>query len=515
MLTNNDTEEINKGLKLLVKTSFVVFIGILLSKIFTYVYRIIIARHFGPEIYGLFSLAIMTIGWLVAFSSLGLTHGLLRFIPLYRGKKQINRIKHILKISTTILFFSSIIAGLILFFSADFISIKIFHNSDLIIFLKIFSFLIPFIIFSSILLATLRAFEEISWYSFIFNILQNCVKVVFIILLIFLGFKVHAIIFSYFLGFLSMFLVAYFVCKHKLPEIFGKYKLNKKIKSKINKEFVSYSWPIMFSTILGTMLFWVDSFLIGYFMGATDVGFYNAAVPIVLLIGFAPELFMQLFFPLINRKFSHKNLRVIKELSQQVGKWIFILNFPLFLMMILFPGAIINIFFGETYLVAENSLRILAIGNFILYLLYISYNLISMIGKSKLLLINTSIALIINIILNLILIPKYGINGAAFSTTIVLILLSMALLFEAKHYTSIIPIRKRIIKIFLVSLIPLSILIFLKQFVVINLISLLLFGLFFILSYLLLIFATGCLDKNDFMILRSLKKKIKFMNNNL
>ena len=103
MLNNDNTEEINKGLKLLVKTSFVVFIGILLSKIFTYIYRIIIARHFGPEVYGLFSLAVMAIGWLVAISSLGLTHGLSRFIPLYRGKKQINRIKHILKISTRLL----------------------------------------------------------------------------------------------------------------------------------------------------------------------------------------------------------------------------------------------------------------------------------------------------------------------------------------------------------------------------------------------------------------------------
>ena len=143
----NTEEQVNKGLKLLVKSSFIVFIGLFLSKVLTYVYRIIIARHFGPEVYGLFSLAIMVLGWFVAISSLGLADGLGRFIPLYRGKKEYNKIKYLLKISVTILFFSSIIAAVILFFSAKFISINFFHNSNLIIFLKIFSFLIPILIF--------------------------------------------------------------------------------------------------------------------------------------------------------------------------------------------------------------------------------------------------------------------------------------------------------------------------------------------------------------------------------
>lgn len=508
MPDKNTKEQVDKGLKLLVKSSFIVFIGLFLSKILTYVYRIIIARQFGPEVYGLFSLAVMVIGWFVAFSSFGLSNGLIRFIPIYRGKKEFNKIKYLFKISTTILFFSSLIAAFILFFSADFISIKFFHDSGLIIFLKIFSFLIPLWIFSDFLISILRAYEEISWYSFIFNILQNAVKVLTLALLVFLGFNSNSVIFSYLLGFLSMFLVAYFVCKYKISEIFGKYKLKKQIKLKIKKEFISYSWPIMFTSIIGSVFYWIDSFSIGYFKTALEVGLYNAALPIALLMSFAPELFMQLFFPLINKEFSRKNWETIKQLSQQVGKWIFIINLPIFLIILLFPGAIINLLFGSTYLIAENALRILAIGFFISSLFNISGNLIGMVGKSKIMLINIIITSLINIILNIILVPRYGINGAAISTTIVWILLSIALLFEANYYTKIIPVRRSMFKIFLISFIPLFLLIFIKQFVIINLISLILLGSLFLLSYLFLIFITGCLDKNDFMILRSLKRKV-------
>ena len=59
---NNSTKtqkEIDKGLKLIAKSSVIIFIGLIFSKIFTYAYRIIIARHFGPETYGLFSLAMI------------------------------------------------------------------------------------------------------------------------------------------------------------------------------------------------------------------------------------------------------------------------------------------------------------------------------------------------------------------------------------------------------------------------------------------------------------------------
>src|SRR3989344_6631458 len=76
----NENAEFDKDLKLIAKSSVVVFLGILLSKVFTYVYRIIIAREFSPADYGLFTISAMITGWFIALSNVGLNHGLARYI---------------------------------------------------------------------------------------------------------------------------------------------------------------------------------------------------------------------------------------------------------------------------------------------------------------------------------------------------------------------------------------------------------------------------------------------------
>ena len=442
---NKKQKNLDNSLKLIAKTSVIVFVGLILSKIFTYVYRIIIARHFGPEIYGLFSLAIMILGWFIAFSSLGLSEGLLRHIALYRGEKKINKIRFLFKISKRIVLFSTLISAILLFLLSEFISLRFFHNPDLTIFLKIFSILIPLSVFSSIYLSVIRAYEKISWHAFVSNILRSALKLIIIIILILLGFKTNAIIFSYSLGILIILVVSYLICKYKIPEIFKKYILQKEIRKNIAKELFSYSWPILFLGLLGGILYGIDSFAIGYFRSTLEIGFYNAAIPIALLLNIAPELFIRLFFPLMTKEYSKKNLGVIKELSQQVGKWIFMLNLPFFVMIILFPGVFINLLFGQEYLIAENALRLLAIGAFFSSLTLLSSNLIAMIGKTRLMLADLTVILTLNVILNIILVPKYGLNGAAFSTMICGIIFGLIFLFQARHYTFIIPIRRKML----------------------------------------------------------------------
>jgi O-antigen/teichoic acid export membrane protein len=271
---------------------------------------------------------------------------------------------------------------------------------------------------------------------------------------------------------------------------------------------LSYSWPIIFFGLVINVFSWIDSFTIGYYKTVSDVGIYNVALPLAFLLLTIPGLFLLLFLPLITKEYSRKNFSLISQLSKQIGKWIFILNLPLLILMILFPGAIINLLFRSEYIAAENSLRLLSIGIFFYSLSIVSENLLSMAGKSKTVLASLALASLTNIILNIILVPKWGIDGAAFSTMISYIFWGILIFFTGKHYTSIVPLKKKMIRIFLVALIPAALVFFIRKLIEITPFIAISLGIFFVLSYFALIIITKCFDENDLMIIRAIKDKI-------
>ncbi|MEK6928700.1 MAG: flippase [Nanoarchaeota archaeon] len=512
-MERKDSRGAQNILNLIAKSSLIVLLAVLISKILTYVYRIVIVRVYGPEVYGVFSLAIIIFTISITLASLGLYEGLLRYIPFYRGRKDIKNISYLFRKSLLILLISGIFAGALLFFLSDEIAVGIFHNEELIIFLKIFSFFIPFVTLSSGFLSALLSYEKITWNTAIVNFFQNFLKIVFLLFFIFIGMKTNAIIFSYIIGTLSVFILSYFVSKYYLSRIYKKYELSKKKKHFLTSDLLSYSWPMMFSSIIASIFYWTDSFVIGYYMGATYVGIYNIAVPIAMLLTIAPDLFVRLFFPLITKEFSKKNYKIIAETSKQVEKWILFFNVPVLLIILTFPGAIINILFGEgSFLpgmtgVLENSLRMLALGAAFASLQIVPVYLLSTLGKSKIILTNTLIAGLINLLLNILLINKYGIAGAAFSTMIVSIGLCAVYFLQLKKYIKFFPLRRKMINIFIIAFISLIFLILEKSLIKLNLINLLILGFSFLVFYILLAFKTKCFDEYDIEVIRLIKKQ--------
>lgn len=507
MKSDKNQHDLDHSLKLIFKSSLFIFLIIFFSKLMGYIYKFIIARYYGPEIYGSFSLAIMVIVIFLGVAPMGLLEGNLRFISFYRGKNERNKISYLFNFSLKALFISGVIFALILYFSSGLIAFRLLHDSRLFFYLKVLSFILPFYILAYLFFTIIQAHEHIRVHSFISDFLNNFFKVSILLILILAGFNSNSIIFSYALSVLLVFFISLFYCKNKMPEIFGKYLLKKDLKLKIIRDLIQYSFPLVFLGLIGGIFIYTDSFIIGYFNNSKDVGLYNAAYPLAELLIFFPTLFFRLFFPLATKEFSKRNIDLIRQLSKQVEKWILIIILPVFLLMIIYPGAILNLLFGSEFLGATNALRILAVGFFFYSLSMIFYNLLSIVGKSKLILIDIASFSFINLFLNIIMVPKYGINGAAFTTALCQISLSLVLFLQVRHYTSIVPLRRKMFRVILSISISSFVLLFLRGLIPLNLITLIMQGLLFFFLYILLIFITKSLDYNDLTILSQIKEK--------
>lgn len=515
-MKSTENKKVGENLNILAKASFFVFLSLVLSKVLAYFYRIIIARAYGVEIYGLFSLAVIILGWFIAFASLGLYEGLVRYIAIYLAKKQENKVKTVIQVGLKSIVLSGLIMGVLLFLLAETISIRLFNEPGLIIFLKSFSILVPVMVLSYHYLGILRGHEKIKEYSLSYNVIQNLGKVTFIIILGFIGLQTKAIILAHIIGTFCMLFVAYFFSRKVLEKISKIKPLNGEDRKALRKELFSYSLPLIFFLIIYNIFYWVDSVFIGYFKTSIEVGFYNSAVPIAALLTLAPEVFIQMLFPMISKEYSKNDIHQVKEITKQTTKWIFLFNLPIFLSMAIFPSFFISILFGQEYLIASSSLRILALGNLIFSTLGVSQQILSTKGKSRLIFRNSALALLLNLVLNLLLIPRSeilsidnssGMIGASIATAISLVFFGILLTYYSHKELNIIPFRRKMLPVLLSGLASAGLVNLIFRIIDKSLISQGILIFFFFLIYFLILILTKSLDRNDLQIIKNIKEK--------
>ena len=119
----------------------------------------------------------------------------------------------------------------------------------------------------------------------------------------------------------------------------------------------------------------------------------------------------------------------LSSIYKLVTRWLLICAIPISLVFIIFPKKVL-LLFGPEYLESAQILIILTMATLIQAFLGAAGPTLSMSGRTKLVLLNTIGAFIINILLNIFLIPRYGIVGAAWATFISLTLIGLVRIVE-------------------------------------------------------------------------------------
>lgn len=183
------------------------------------------------------------------------------------------------------------------------------------------------------------------------------------------------------------------------------------------KRIVQVCWPLMFMVVSSNLLSKLDQVLIGNFLDKTELGYYSASSRIIELIGTLPTLtFASLYTAILNAKKHDENEynRRLTHLSRFL-RWI---SLGGAIVLSFFSLEIITLLFGQSYAPAADILKIQSF-NFIFYTMSIvSIHWYIAEGLNKLLMIKTILASITNILLNLWLIPRLGINGAVYTSLI-------------------------------------------------------------------------------------------------
>jgi O-antigen/teichoic acid export membrane protein len=161
--------------------------------------------------------------------------------------------------------------------------------------------------------------------------------------------------------------------------------------------------------------FRIDSVMISFFRDDAEVGQYNAAYNLVSALMFIPAGLIAALFPKLAG--IYKSPRdFIDEPFQRAARWLLVLSLPMAVGGWLLSHQLIDFLLGDAYLPAATALAILAWALPVWYITYLQGNMLTIIERQKAVAVVGFINMSANVILNLIVIPRYGFTGAAATT---------------------------------------------------------------------------------------------------
>ena len=156
----------------------------------------------------------------------------------------------------------------------------------------------------------------------------------------------------------------------------------------------------------------VDSLMISYYLDEHQVGIYSAIIKLSLAITFILASVNNYILPKISKAYSSGEIDKLVKLYQNSIKLIVFSTFPVIITMLLYPSFFLGLF-GEEFKSYTNVFYVVLLMSFIFVLIGPVINILNMINQQLYVKNIIFIALILNIFLNLVLIPSMGILGAA------------------------------------------------------------------------------------------------------
>ncbi|MCK5560022.1 MAG: flippase, partial [Thermoplasmata archaeon] len=360
--------------------------------------------------------------------------------------------------------------------------------------LKIIALVFPFLLINNTLISVLNGLRKMKLYAFT-QVFRRATVLIFTFVLVFLGFGVAGAVWALVIPAALTTILVLLISKDYLY-----FSLNNFVGT--SKTLISFGSKVFAANIVGTINTRADMLFIGFFLLDKDVGIYAVAVMFVHFLLVIPKAVQRITYPAISELWAKKSYKAIENMINKCMKYSFVILAPLGILLAFFAKDIIQfIYFNrpDEFLPAIIPLQILIMA-FVFRGAFTSVGpAFGSIGKPGYTLHIVSIITVINVCLNIILIPLYGINGAAVATSFSFILGTCVGIYLLKKLLKITISLDWFIKIILISCGIYLLMVFLD-----NLIYHYLIGFIGIILYFGLLILTKTIGKEDWHLFRKI-----------
>lgn len=194
------------------------------------------------------------------------------------------------------------------------------------------------------------------------------------------------------------------------------------------------SLPLALTVIFTVIYFKIDIVMLSLIRGDnSEIGWYAAAMRLIELVGVLPALIVSALFPIVSSLYK-ESLDSLKNVFKASFRYLLAIALPIAVGILLLSERLIFAIYGKEYFKTIPALKILAIALIFIFVNYILMNILVAVNRQKTNAIMAGTCVLVNIALNLCLIPHYGYLGAGTATVVTeIVLFAFGLYYVAKY----------------------------------------------------------------------------------
>jgi O-antigen/teichoic acid export membrane protein len=377
-----------------------------------FLFSVMLARLVGVAGVGLYFLAITIVDISATISRLGLESASLRFASIAYSRSDRGSLAALYRKSTSLAFGAGIAIALPVWLIASHLSLGGEKAQEFRAELPLLVFAVAPVALLVVQAEFLKAVGSTATGTFSQAVVPSLLLLAGSIVLWFLGAgTVHAVFLTYVIVARASVILAIVMWHWRVPGIWrerGSFDMGRLLRT---------STPLLLVNSMNLVLGWTDVLVLGMWRDAAEVGIYGIALRIALLTAFVLSAINVVVAPQFAALHAQGNDTALKRLAQQSALWTLIAAAPAILVLLLVPDLILQIF-GPQFKDGAGALRILALGQLVNVATGSVGVLLVMTGHEKLMRNIVAASAALNLLGNLVLVPRYGAIGAAASTAL-------------------------------------------------------------------------------------------------
>lgn len=379
----------------------------------------ILTKTLGAESYGIWAQILVTVSLLMPLALLQLESAMTRFLTAEENKEKICKgVSSIFIIVMLTAFFIS----LLLFILAEPLAAAVFGGVSATYFVKITAFLVLVTTLDMIILRYFISFRQMERYSG-FMILQVIGEVLLIGYLVLSGYGLFGALVSLLLIRIFTFIIGILLVKSEVK--FTTPSLS------VIKPYLAFSLPLVPTQLSWWLVTSGDRYVIGYFLGARSVGIYSASYTLGNLISFLYAPIALILFPAITNLYENNNIPEVKMHLKYALKFFLMIAIPSLFGLTILSKSLLGILTTSEFIGAYMVVPIVALGALLFSVGMFFTDILKLFKRTAIISLVFGSSALINLIMNIFLVPLIGIFGAAIAT-----LVTFAILFSTLAFIS-------------------------------------------------------------------------------